>query len=193
MKVPPQCPPTEPSLPPDRHRGLRPSQHQTHPAVPLPKRWSPPTLSMASRNPTPTASPSSGRTWTESIAVAASPQTGCWSQPACGLCLWGAPPQGTPHDPLPTPLWFLLSHERLPAPHRSWAYSRVPWMRGPLSLGPAPLQLSCQTHRPLSGRHVGATTGGGTLPPLCPFFLSPSWVPPSPSRTSPLPTPPAVH
>ena len=36
LPVPPQCPPTEPSLPPDRHRGLRPSQHQAHPAVPFP-------------------------------------------------------------------------------------------------------------------------------------------------------------
>ena len=26
----------------------------------------------------------------------------------------------------------------------------------------------------VSGRHVGTTTGGGTLPPLCPFLLSPS-------------------
>ena len=35
-----------------------------------------------------------------------------------------------------------------------------------------PQLFSCPA-RP-SGRHVGTTAGGGTLPPLCPFFLSPS-------------------
>ena len=165
-------PPTRPS---SQTQALTTSGTPCSPASDL---WSPPTSSMASRNPTPTASPSSG--WLGRCCRRNRrplPKQVAGSQPACGLCLWAAPPQGTPHDPLPTPLWFLLSHERLPAPHRSWAYSRVPWMRGPLSLGPAPLQLSCQTHRPLSGRHVGTTTGGGTLLPLCPFFLSPSWVP----------------
>ena len=91
-----------------------------------------------------------------SNAVATAEQS-TGGQSTYGFCLWAASPQGPPHYPLTTPLRIFFDHEEPPAPHWSRALSGMLRMRGPLPLGPAPLQLPCKSYQPLSGWHVGTT------------------------------------
>ena len=88
LPVPPQCPLTKPSLPPDRHRGLRPSQHQAHPAVPLPTfdlrpphRWHHATRLL------PRVPPAGALGCCCHRHCCCLPKQVAGSQPACGLCL----------------------------------------------------------------------------------------------------------
>ena len=141
LPVPPQRPLTKPSLSPDHHC-TTPLQHQAHPAVSpqtlnvhLPRRWHhllTPIASLFDRS-TPTQLPR------PSLPI---PRTGCWGSNRLWSpppYFWAAAPQGPSHYPLTTSLKIFLGHEGIPALHWSQALSGMPWMRGPLPLGPASL------------------------------------------------------